>query len=72
MAIERDIKDVRSIRAADTSEKRKEDQPSSSSGKRQKTSTPRVFQGRGRLSEPRPDWGFYPAKTDDMLFLPSA
>ena len=30
-----------------TSGKRKEDQPSSSTGKRQKTSAPRVFQGRG-------------------------
>ena len=33
MAIEREIEDARSIRAAGTSEKRKEDQPSSSSGK---------------------------------------
>ena len=31
-----------------TSEKRKEDQPSSSKGKRQKTFAPRVFQRRGR------------------------
>ena len=31
-----------------TSEKRKEDQPSSSTGKRQKTSAPRVLQGLGR------------------------
>ena len=40
MAIEREIEDARSIRAAGTSEKRKEDQPSSSSGKRQKTYAP--------------------------------
>ena len=48
MAIEREIEDARSIRASSTSEKMKEDQPSSSLGKRKKTSTPRVFQGRGR------------------------
>ena len=47
MSIEREIEDARSIQAAGTSEKRKDDQPSSSSGKRQKTSAPRVFQGRG-------------------------
>ena len=34
MAIEREIEDARSIRVAGTSEKRKEDLPSSSSGKR--------------------------------------
>ena len=45
---EREIEDAWSIRAVGTSEKRKEDQPSSSFGKRQKTSAPRVFQGRGR------------------------
>ena len=44
MTIEREIEDARSIRAVGTGKKR-EDQPSSSSGKRQKTSTPRVFQG---------------------------
>ena len=48
MAIEREIEDARSIRDAGTSGKRKEDQLSSSLGKRQKTSAPRVFQGRGR------------------------
>ena len=42
MTIEREIEDARSIRAMGTSEKR-EDQPSSSSGKRQKTFAPRVF-----------------------------
>ena len=46
MTIEREIEDARSIRAASTSEKR-EDQPSSSSRKRHKTSVARVFQGRG-------------------------
>ena len=34
MTIEREIEDAQSIRAAGTNEKRKEDQPSSSSGKR--------------------------------------
>ena len=48
MAIEREIEDAWSIQAAGTSEKRKDDQPSSSLGKRQKTSAPLVFQGRGR------------------------
>ena len=48
MAIEREIEDARSIRAAGTSEKRKEDQPSSSLEKRQKTYAPRVLQGWGR------------------------
>ena len=42
MAIEREIDDVWSIRDASASGKRKEDQPSSSSGKRQRTSIPRV------------------------------
>ena len=40
MAIEREIEDARSIRVKDTSEKGKEDQPSSSSGKRHKTFAP--------------------------------
>ena len=48
MAIEREIDDARSIRDASASGKRKEDQPSSSSGKRQRTSILRVSQGRGR------------------------
>ena len=48
MAIEREIEDARSIRDTVSSDKRKEDQPSSSSGKKQKTSIPRGFQGRGR------------------------
>ena len=46
MTIKGEIEDARSIRAAGTSEKR-EDQPSSSSRKRPKTYTARVFQGRG-------------------------
>ena len=40
MAIEREIDDARSIRYAGTSGKRKEDQPSSSSKKKQMTSIP--------------------------------
>ena len=48
MTIKREIEDVRSIRAVGTSEKR-ENQPSSSLGKRHKTFAPRVFQGRGRV-----------------------
>ena len=44
---EREIEDAWRIRASGTSEKRKEVQPSSSLGKRQKTSAPRMFQGRG-------------------------
>ena len=46
LTIERDIEDARGIRVVGTSEKR-EDQPSSSSRKRQKTFVARVFQGRG-------------------------
>ena len=40
MAIEREIEDARSIRGTGTSGKRKEDQPSSSLGKKQKTAMP--------------------------------
>ena len=40
MAIEREIDNTWRIRDASTSCKRKEDHPSSSSGKKQKTSTP--------------------------------
>ena len=40
MAIEREIDGARSIRDAGASEKRKEDQPSSSSRKKQRTSIP--------------------------------
>ena len=44
MTIERYIEDAWSIQVVGTSERR-EDQPSSSSGKMQKTSSPRAFQG---------------------------
>ena len=47
MAIERKIDDTQSIRDAGTSKKRKESQPSSSLGKKQRTSTSRGFQGQG-------------------------
>ena len=40
MTIEKEIKDSRSIQDTVASGKRKEDQPSSSSGKKQKTSIP--------------------------------
>ena len=44
MAIEREVDDARSIRDAGASDKMKESQLySSSSGKKQRTSTPRVF-----------------------------
>ena len=46
LTIEREIEDARGIRVADASEKR-EDQPSSSSGKRQKTSASHEFQDQG-------------------------
>ena len=45
LAIKREIDDARSIQDASASGKRKEDQPSSISGKKQKTSTPRRFKG---------------------------
>ena len=47
LAIEREVDDTWSIRDMGAGAKRKEHQPSSSSGKRQKTSAPRVFQGQG-------------------------
>ena len=43
MAIEREIDDVKTIRDAGTNGKRKESQPSSSTGKKQRTSTPQQF-----------------------------
>ena len=46
LTIEREIEDARGIRVADASEKR-EDQTSSSSGKRQKTSASHEFQDHG-------------------------
>ena len=42
MTIEREVDDAQSIRDAEASGKRKEDQPSSSLGKRQRTFVPRV------------------------------
>ena len=47
LTIEREIEDARGIRVADAGEKRK-DQPSSSSGKRQKTSASHEFQDQGQ------------------------
>ena len=47
MVIEREMDDARNIWDAVVKDKRKESQPSSSSsGKKQKTSTPQGFQGR--------------------------
>ena len=40
LAIEREVEDARSIRDTSASGKKKKDQPSSSSGNKQKTSTP--------------------------------
>ena len=48
LAIEREIDDARSIRDTSAGDKRKEGQPSSSSGKKQRTSVPRGFSGQGR------------------------
>ena len=48
MAIEREIDDAGSTRDVGASGKRKEDQSSSRSGKKQKASSSRGFQGRGR------------------------
>ena len=48
LAIEREIDDARSIRDMGAGDKRKEGQPSSSSGKRQKTSASHEFQDQGR------------------------
>ena len=47
MAIEREVEDAQSIQDAGASGKRREGQPFSSLGKKQKTSVPRGFQGRG-------------------------
>ena len=46
LTIEREIEDARGIRVTDAGEKR-EDQPASSSGKRQKTSASREFEDQG-------------------------
>ena len=48
LAIEREIDDTRSIRDTSVGDKRKEGHPSSSSGKKQRTSVPRGFLGQGR------------------------
>ena len=48
LANERELEDAWSIRDTSASDKRKKDKPSSSSGKKQKTFTPREFQGQGR------------------------
>ena len=47
LAIERKIDDAQSIRDTGPSDKRKEGQPSSSSGKKKRTSVPRGFSGQG-------------------------
>ena len=47
LTIEREIEDARGIRVADAGKKR-EDQPSSSSGKRLKTSVSHKFQDQGQ------------------------
>ena len=47
MTLEREIEDARSIRDAGASDKKKEGQPSSSSGKKQKTSILIGVQGQG-------------------------
>ena len=56
MTTEREVDVARSICDAEASGKRKEDQPSSSLGKRQRTSVPRVPQ---LLGQPRPMTCFY-------------
>ena len=48
MTIEREMDDARSIRDTGAGDKRKEGQPSSSTGKKQKASSSRGFQGQGR------------------------
>ena len=48
MAIEREVDDTQSIRDAGVKDKKRESQPSSSSSrKKQMTSTPQQFQGQG-------------------------
>ena len=49
LAIEREMEDARGIRNASTGGKRKEDQPSSSLGKRQRTFVSRAPQVQGQL-----------------------
>ena len=58
LAIEREIDDARSIRDTSAGDKRKEGQPSSSSGKKEKDfCSTRVFRTGSRLSGPKPDQG---------------
>ena len=72
IAIKREINDARSIRDTVASGKRKEDQPSSRSRKKQKTSIPRGISRTGpRLSRPRSDQGIHYVKTVDMFSFPS-
>ena len=56
LAIEREMEDARGIRDASVSGKMKENQPSSSLGKRQRTSVPRAPQVQG---QPEPMTSFY-------------
>ena len=56
LAIEREMEDAQGIWDASAGGKRKEDQPSSSLGKRQRTSVPRVRQVQG---QPMPMTCFY-------------
>ena len=48
LSIERERDDARSIQDTCVGDKRKEGKPSSSSGKKQRTSVPRGFSGQGR------------------------
>ena len=48
LAIEREIDDAQSIRDMGAGDKRKEGQPSSSWGKKQRASVPRGFSGQSR------------------------
>ena len=56
LAIEREMEDARGIRNASAGGNRKEDQPSSSLGKRQRTYVPRASQVQG---QPKPMTCFY-------------
>ena len=71
MAIKREIDDARSIRDAGASEKRKEDQPSSSLRKTQRTSIPRGHSVQGRDYH-GPGQGCQSSKADDMFLLSPA
>ena len=51
LTIEREIEDAWSTRDASVSNKRKDSQSSSSSGKRQRASSSRGFQNRGHLGQ---------------------